>query len=398
MVTTPLLIGNEGAIAATPQALQTLLLTTVAAEDPDYTANLPGILIEDISSTDVAAMAQIDQARVDAVNCMTPYAASPFVLSMMGQQFGLPQGTPTNTSCFVVISGTPGYYIPAGFTVSDGTYSYIVQDRGAVGSGGSTAALYVVASQSGTWAVPINTITQIISSVPSPYTLTVNNNVAGVPGGTAESVQSYRSRMLQAQTAAAQGTPAFIATLVQAVPGVVARLFTVLQTSTGWEVICGGGDPYQVAGAIYSAVLDLSSIIGSATSARNITATLINVPNTYNVTYVNPPQQTVGVAAIWNTTLVNFTAAAQVNQLAIAAMLAYINSIPVGQPLNIFALNAAFQQAVVSVLPTQFLTTLEFTVSVNGSPVSPEAGTGIITTDPESYFEAFASGITCVQG
>ena len=398
MADTPLLIGNQGAVAATPQALQTLLLALVSAQDPDYTANLPGILIEDISSTDVAAMAQIDQARVDSVNCMTPYAASPYVLAQMGQTYGLPQGLPTNTNAFVVISGTPGYYIPAGFTVSDGSNQYIVQDGGAIQTGGSTVTLYVVATNSGTWAVPAGSITTIISSVPSPYALTVTNPVAGIPGGVAETVSSFRGRMMQASTAAAQGTPAFLNTLLMAVPGVIARLVTIIQNSLGWEVICGGGDPYAVAGAIYSGTLDLSSIVGSATSARNITATLINVPDTYNITYVNPPQQVVTVAAVWNSTLVNFTASVQVNQLSVAAMLAYVNNIPVGQPLNIFALNAAFQQSVASVLPTPFLTTLIFTITVNSITVTPEAGTGIILTDSESYFQASTAGITSVQG
>jgi hypothetical protein len=53
----------------------------VAAEVPDYTANLPGSLIEDISSTDVQALATIDQARVDAINSFSPYGANAFALA-----------------------------------------------------------------------------------------------------------------------------------------------------------------------------------------------------------------------------------------------------------------------------------------------------------------------------
>ena len=397
-MSTPLLISSAGAVSASPQALQTLLLANVSALDPDYTANLPGILIEDISSTDVGAMVQIDQARVDAVNCMTPYASSPYVLAQQGQMLGIAQGLPTNTNCFVVISGNPGYYIPKGFIVSDGTYQYSVQDGGAIQTGSTTVPLYVVAIQAGTWAVPIGSITNIVTSVPSPYALTVTNAVAGIPGGVAQSVQSYRAQIMQATTAAAQGTPAFLLTQIQKVPGVLSRLTTIIAATSGWKILCGGGDPYAVAGAIYSAVLDLSTIVGSSTSIRNVNVTLTDYPNNYNVVYVNPPQQIVGVSAIWNTSLTNFAAAAQVDQLAQAAILSYVNSINVGQPLNIFALNSAFQQAVVSVLPINYLTTLEFSITINSTPVSPEAGTGIISTDAESYFEAFATGITVAQG
>jgi hypothetical protein len=100
----------------------------------------------------------------------------------------------------------------------------------------------------------------------------------------------------------------------------------------------------------------------------------------------------------WNTTQLNFTAGASVNQLGAPAIVNYVNSIPVGQPINLIAMSAAFQQAVASVLPAEYLTTLVFSVYINGvlSPVS--AGTSIIMSDPESYFESAATGATVMQG
>jgi hypothetical protein len=163
-------------------------------------------------------------------------------------------------------------------------------------------------------------------------------------------------------------------------------------------VICGGGDPYAVAFAIYRGVLDLSTIVGSITTSRNISVTLTDSPNQYTITSVNPPQQVVTVDSIWNTNLPNFTASAQVNQLASTAIQNYINSIIVGQPINVFAMEAAFQQAVASALPTNNLTRLLFSVAINGSAAEPEAGTGLIPSDPESYFQIAASGVAVSQG
>jgi len=396
-MTNSALIGNNGAIAASPSALQALLLAGAAAGDPNYTANLPGSLIEDISSTDVGAMVMIDQARVDSINCMTPYSSSPYILAQQGAMFGIVQGKASNASAFITISGTAGYYIPAGFIVSDGTNRYIVQDGGAIQTGGTTNPLHVVAAQYGVWSIPQNSITTIVSSVPSPYVLTVTNSVAGIPATIAQDVEGYRAQIMQASMSVAQGVPAFLLVQIRKVPGVIARLTTILQAANGWKIIVGGGDNYAVAGAIYSGVLDLSTIVGSATNGRNVVTTLIDYPNNYRIVYVNPPQQVVAIAAVWNTVLPNFSAAAQVNQLGQAAILAYVNAIVVGQPLNVFALNAAFQQAVVSVLPTNYLTTLQFTVSINGTPTAPDAGTGIIHSDAESYFQAVASGITVIQ-
>jgi hypothetical protein len=228
--------------------------------------------------------------------------------------------------------------------------------------------------------------------------MTVTNPQAGTPATTTESVQSYRSRVMGANQVAGQGTPQYIQTLIEAVPGVVARLVTILPVSTGWEVICGGGDPYQVAGAIYLGVLDLSTIVGSATGSRNVSVTITDSPNTYNITYVNPPQQAVTVAAVWNTNLPNFTAGAQVNQLGAPAIQNYINSIIVGQPMNLNAMASAFEAAISSVLAVDNLSALTFTVTINGTTVAPEAGTELVIGDPESYFQASNTAVTVTQG
>lgn len=394
----PLVMGPQGPIPTAPATLRQTLVDGVAATNPDYTANLPGSLIEDIASTDTGALVTIDQARVDAVNSVTPYGANAFVLAQLGVQLGIPQGTPTNTSVYVVISGPAGYVIPVGFVVSDGSHQYTIQDGGVIGGTGSTPSLYAVSAESGSWAVPANSVTTIVTSVPSSYTLTVTNPVSGIASSAAESVQSYRGRILQASVVGGQGTPGYIQTLLSKVPNVTPRLVAIRQISAGWEVVCGGGDPYEVAGAIYRGVLDLSSIQGSATTGRNITATITDPPNTYNIVFVNPPQQLITATVTWNTTLVNFTAGTQINQLAAPALVNYINGITVGQPINLLEMTNIFQSAVASVIDSQYLTTLTFAVNINGTPTSPTAGTSIIPGDPESYFYSAANGVTVVQG
>ena len=402
-MTLPVIMTASGPTPNSPAALNSDLISTVQAQDAGFTANLPGLLLEDLTSTGTAMLSQMDQARVDAINSVTPYGANSFILAQQGTLLGLPQGKPTNTSVNVVFTDTqaPGYVLPAGFVVGDGTYQYVLQDGGIIQSNGSSTPLYAVANQSGSWSVPAGTVTQVVTSLPSPYNtqITVTNPLTGTPGNpNAETPQSYRSRIMQANQVAGQGTPAYIATLLKAIPGVTPRLVTVLQTTFGWEVVCGGGDPYAVAFAIYKGVLDLSTIVGSITSARNVAVTITDSPNQYTITFVNPPAQTVTVAATWNTNLPNFTAGAQVDQLGSTAIQNYINGIVVGQPINLFAMEAAFQQAVAGVLPTANLTRMVFAVTINGSAVSPATGTGLIASDSESYFTISASGVSVVQG
>ena len=393
----PLSLSSAGAQTTPLATLRATLLSTASSLAPGLTA-LPSGLIDDMSGTATGALAQIDQARVDAVNSITPYGANAFVLAQLGAMLGISQGAATNTSVYVVISGPAGYVVPAGFVVSDGTYQYVLRDGGVIQTSGSTGQLFAVADQAGTWAVGANTVTTIVTSVPSGYTLTVTNPQAGTPGTDGETVSSYRSRVLQAQTVAGQGTAAYLRTLLEAIPGVTPRLVSILQVSGGWEVICGGGDAYAVAGAIYKGTLDLSTIVGSASTGRNVTVTITDVPNSYNITFVNPPQQTVLITATWNTTLSNFSASSQVQQLAAPALVDYINSIRVGQPINELEMTAVFQDAVSSVISSVDLTSLVFSVTVNGTVTSPNAGTAIIPGDAESYFYCAADGVTVAQG
>ena len=391
-------MGSQGAMPTSPAALNAALIAGVAATNPGYTANLPGSLIEDVSSTCVGALAALDQARVDAVNSVTPYGANQFIMNMMGAQFGIPQGLSVNTSVYVVFTSSPGFVVPAGEIVSDGNYSYVTQNAAVCAANGQTSLVYCVSPQSGSWTVSAGAVTKIITAIPSGITLTVTNPSAGIPSVATESTDSYRSRILEAQTVTGQGTPQYLKTLLLKVPGVTSRLLSIIQATGGWKVICGGGDSYRVAGAIYLGTLDLTTIVGSTTTARNITASIIDSPNTYNITYVNPPQQLVTGSITWNTTLPNFTNTQIVNATGATACTNYINTIPVGQPINETQLTDAFAEAVAATLPPEYLTRFVISISINGTVTAPTSGTTIIPGDPESYFYAASSAFTVAQG
>lgn len=471
MSTIPLVMTAAGPVATDPTKLRQNLIDGVAAEVPDYTANLPGSLIEDVASTDVGALTTIDQARVEAVNSVTPYGANAFVLAQLGAQFGVPQGTSANGNVYVVFTGPAGYVLPPGFVVGDGTNQYALQDGGVILSTGQSAQLYAVATNSGTFAIPANTVNQIITSLPSEYAglITVTNPQAGVSASSAESPQTYRGRVLQAGQVASVGTPAFLKTLLGKITGVQQRLVSINQVTGGWQIVCGGGDAYAVAAAILQGAGDIAllkgsqlgitgmtaanpvvvqtnlssgytagqtfTVAGATPSAFNRTYTVASVsgnsittttngtgfgtytggatfspnprdvnvslfqnPNTYNIPFVNPPQQVVTLAVTWNTTLPNFTAGSSVNQLAAPALQSYLNSIYAGQPINLNEMTATFLDAVSSVIDGPNVTTLSFAVTINGVTATPAAGTDIITSDPESYFFCSATGVTVSQG
>jgi len=392
-------ITTAGAIPASPTAIRDELVATATALAPGLTANLPGSLVEDMASTAAGAAVVQDQAYVDLVNSISPYTANASIVYQLGAVYGVQQGQGSNTSVFVVFSGTVGFVIPRGFIVSDGSYQYTVQDGGIIGSTGVSASLYCLATTFGSWAVPVNSVTQLVTSVPSGITLTCTNPSAGVIGTTAQTLPDYQAQVIQAGLATAQGMPTFLRTQLQKVSGVQARLVGIRVAGTNqWEIIVGGGDPYAVANAIFTGVFDISTLVGSTTTARNITVSIDDYPDTYSITYVNPPQQTVNVSLLWNTTSTNYVSPTAIAQLANPAIVNYINSIYVGQPINVFELQNVFQLAVASILPATLISRMVFTVEINGSIVAPTTGTGLIFGDSESYFETNTSAVIIAQG
>ena len=459
--TVPLIITPAGLQPQTPASLNAQLIALVQAAVPGYTANLPGSLIEDLSSTATYALTLCDQALVELVNSLTTIGANPFILNMLGTQFGVVQGSANNTSVDVQFTGPAGYVVAPGFTVGDGTYQYIVQDGGVIPTGGVSLPLFAVATQTGSWPVGAGTVTQIATSVPTGITLAVTNPLAGTPGTATQAIEDYRAQVLLRQRASAQGMPSYLTSLLLAVPGVVARLVAVRQVTGGFEIIVGGGDPYAVADAIFRGVGDISRLVGSALlvegisnanpgvvtttlnhgyttgqvvqitgvtgmaggingtftitvlspntfslginttgygtytggglvtpNFRNQVVNLSNPPDVYAITYVLPPSQTVNLTLTWNTSAVNFFNAAAANLLGTQALTTYINTLAVGQPMNIFEMEDVFKTAVAGLITAPLVTRLVFSVSINGIGVAPAAGTGVIQGDPESYFTA----------
>ena len=462
-------ITTAGAIPASPTDLLNAEIAAATALAPGLTANLPGSLVEDMASTAAGAVVVQDQAYVDLVNSISPATANPSILYQLGQVYGVEQGQGSNTSVYVIFTGLAGFVIPVGFTVSDGTYQYTVQDGGIIATSGQTSPLYCLATVQGSWAIPAGTVTQIITSVPAGFTLTVTNPDDGLPGLTAQTIASYQAQVMQAGMVTAQGVPTFIKAQLQKVLGVQARLISIRLIATNqWEIICGGGDPYQVANAIFNSVPDISNLVGSTLAVtaittanpgvvttdlnhgyatgqvitiagvtptwfngnytitvvtektfslgvttvghsytsggivtpnlRNITVSVDDYPDVYNIIFVNPPSQTVDITITWNTISTNLISPTAVAQLTIPAIVDYINSIPVGQPINTYELQDAFQNAVAPIIPPSQVSKIDYVVAINGIDTAPTSGTLLIYGDPESYFSTNDSLVSVVQG
>src|SRR5581483_3875358 len=200
----PVIMTAAGAQPTPPATLLADLIQIVLATNSGYTANLPGSLVEDVSSTEVAGLAVADSARVETINSISPNGANLFILSQLGQVYigpGAAPAPPSNTSVEVTFTALDpntsaplsGYVVTMGFVVSDGTYQYIAQDNGVTNSSGQVT-VFCVSPTTGSWAVPTNSVTTIVTSVPSTVSLSCANPTPGTSGAAAETAEQYLAR------------------------------------------------------------------------------------------------------------------------------------------------------------------------------------------------------------
>ena len=88
-----------------------------------------------------------------------------------------------------------------------------------------------------------------------------------------------------------------------------------------------------------------------------------------------------------------------VSQLGNTALLNYINAIPIGAPINLYAAETVFVGSVLSLFNNNaaLISSMVWTVSINGIETAPMSGTFLVYGDPESYFSTTSTSITISQ-
>ena len=392
-----------GPVPQTTDALRQLVIDTATQLAPGITTDLPGSLVEDMVSTSVGALVVVDQARVDLINSCSPYAANVHLLAQLGGMYGVQKGQGTNTSVYDVFSGPPGFAIPKGFIIGDGTYTYSVQRDTMIPSSGQTEPVYCLATTDGTWAVPAGSVNQIKTSLPDGITITCTNLTDGLPGAQEQTFASYRSQVFQAGMYGVQGTPDCYRIELKNVYGVQENLISYRQAALGaWVAVVGGGDPYEVAYAIYKAVPDISVLTNdvsnpSGAPVEKKTIPITVYPDTYQVPLVVPSSQNASVLITWNTvstTYIDPTGIAKAVQENIAD---YINAIAVGEPINIFQIQDIFLTSVQGLVPASLISMIDVQIGINGMIVPPSADSSLVYGDTYAYFSTSADKIQVKQ-
>ncbi|MGK0739971.1 baseplate J/gp47 family protein [Yokenella regensburgei] len=392
-----------GPVPQTTDALRQQVINTATALSPGITTDLPGSLIDDMVGSSVGALVVCDQARVDLINSCSPYSANIHLLAQLGTIYGVPRGAGTNTSVYVVFIGPPGFPVPKGFTVGDGSYTYTVQRDTMIPESGQTIPVYCLATTEGTWAVPAGSVNQIKTSVPDEFKVTCTNLTAGLPGAAEQDYASYRAQVMQSGMFSVQGTPDCYFAGLKQVYGVQENLLSYRQAALGrWVAVVGGGDPYEVAYAIYKAVPDISILTNdvsnpSGAPVEKKTIAITVYPDVYQVPFVVPSSQNTTILITWNTASMGYIDPDGIAKAVQENVAAYINGIGVGQPVNIFEIQDIFMHSVSGLVTPSLVSMIDIQVAINGVIKPPAAGSSLVYGDTYAWFSTSAAQIQVKQ-
>ena len=394
-------LGNEmtsgGLIPRTPSQIRSDLQDSLLSKDPSLTLDDPAYseIIPSWLDTSVSCIEEIEQIGIDTVNSIDPTLSNEMIADSLGYTLGIIRGESTRANVDVVFTGTNGYNIPKGFLVSNGTYQFYVLNGGVIADGSVT--LYCVCTVDGIIPIAENSVTQIITSVPSPYVLTCNNPIAGNQGSGLEPLSQYKARYIQAFNRVSTGTIAYCKELLSAVNFDLKRI-SILPSNGKTKIIVGGGDPYLIGEAIFKSGLDISTFKQSATESRNFSRFIVDYPDTYKIDFVRPFSRQVSITATYSLLTVSIVPDSSITEAAQPALSNYINNLAIGYNINLLELNEIFKEAIRGIgVDTQFLSNLEFSVSINGISVNPIVGTQLIAQDEEAYFSCNPSAVSVLR-
>jgi hypothetical protein len=132
-------------------------------------------------------------------------------------------------------------------------------------------------------------------------------------------------------------------------------------------------------------------------NSRNQIISIIDYPDTYTIPFIVPYSQTVSILLEWNTISINTASAEAVAQLTAPPIANYINSIYVGQPINIYEIQNIFQNTVASIIPPSQIAIINITVTIDGVVVPPVMGEGVVYGDAQSYFSTSSALVSVVE-
>jgi hypothetical protein len=347
--------------------------------------DMPAELMSAIAQSTAYGIKQAADYYALATNTFSPYGVNEFMLLAQGAQSGFTLNEFNRTSVVVKFMGVNGVRIPRGSLVGDGTYSYQSSVDGVISGGYVEILCY--ATNDGSWAVPAATVTTVLTSFDGAYSITCTNLLEGTPAAGIETIPEYRARVLTALRVNTTATVSYLKSLLWAL-GIPQRLVSIDSNITH-VYVDETVDKFNVANAIWQSGVNIAVLAGTTT------ATIQDYPDSYDIKYTKAAPVEAAIAIVWKSPLTNISNTA-VKSSIIAAVMPYVNALAIGYGINGTALTTIIVEAIASIVDKQNVTSLTYTISYSGTPITP-TDTLYVLPNPNEYLTILESAITITR-
>ena len=321
---------------------------------PEFT-NQPADIQNNILNTSIASLMQYEQLMSSVFNSFNLAFSNKDLYLKQAEELGLRQKEEFQAQVVLTFKGEKGQYIPANIVVSDEaqTVKFTTQEAFTIPS---TKEKSVIAKADTEEVYAANTLTKIITTLPDTVTVTNNNDsLVKIP---AETFEQLRARAQAKLRAARMGGRIYAEQLLKGVDGVDPRLVAfyaleydveaekddgslITKEIKGIHAVVGGGDDYEVAGALYQAFFETQKIrsepsFDEANRTVNVDLSIYNaiIP----VTFTRPKLYKLWIKMSLSLLSAGLASKETVKSGTQNELTEYINSLTVGTKVNQYAL------------------------------------------------------------
>ena len=336
---------EKSSIVEIKEELQNKALETVK----DF-SNLPSSIQNNLIDESAIIINEFEDMIVNVMNGISPAYANEFIISQLGQAFGLKRKDKALQTVTLEWRGLAGVIIPEGSQAGseDGQYIFSTTEQAIIKADG-VAIVNAEADDYYDKIIEANKLNVLITDILNVES--VNNPNASSEPIEEESLTDYRSRVQNRCLANRSGTIATLNDNLLKVQGVSSRLITY-RTDTEikedyklntLEIVVGGGEDYQVAEAIFNSILfpeNLTSKPSDDDSERTIYKKIsfneIEFPITFTRPLIKNISISISISVLYG--YINIPTEAM-KELLLVVFENYVNNLKVGYSPSINSFN-----------------------------------------------------------
>lgn len=384
----------------TPQELRDSLQEFLKQNVPNYTAR-PADILSNLLDGGVAFGMYFVQQLQSYFNGYAPSYGDDFLLELRASEQGLRRKSSFKSSVDIQFTAPAFTIIPEQTPITGNNLpTYYTQESAVVGSTG----IIILKAYCDDENIPQIGVGQLDQIGISLQNVTATNTSAPTQPQDEESFDDFAKRVQLAWSSPRGGSVSYLLSQLKGLDGVVQRATSLQVNSNGtYEVIIDGGDPLEIAWAMFNGGGILPNVFVSnpsqGQSIRTVTQNLTLNAQSIPFKFTRPLQVPLEILITLKTRGLSMTSE-EATKITTSAMESYVNGLQLGESINQVGIQNAFLEAfLTNGITTANIATPSLTISVNNvsggssSPLSFDSD-GFLQIQSDWYFTLSKFSVT----